>query len=45
MKDNLLTENEIKEIINESLYNNGLINEEIYLKCGKPHISSLPYDL
>lgn len=43
-RNNLLKKEEIKEIINEVLYENELINEEIYYKCGKPHISALPYD-
>ena len=30
----LLTEDEIKELINEELYSKGLITEEIYLKWG-----------
>lgn len=46
VKNNLLNEGDIKEIINDSLYNNGLISQEIYEKCGKPkYISELPYDL
>lgn len=46
VKNNLLTERDIKEIINNSLYNNGLISQEIYEKCGKPkYIQSLPHNL
>ena len=39
----MLTEKEIREIINETLYEYGLISKEIYHKC-KPHIQTLPYD-
>lgn len=41
----LLDENIIKILIADKLYNNGLIDEEMYGKCSKPHISSLPGDL
>ena len=29
----------------KALLQKGVINEEIYIKCSKPHISSLPYNL
>lgn len=41
---NKLTKDEIKQLIADSLYNEELINEELYEKCSKPHIQSLPYD-
>ena len=34
-----------KEIILNSLYEKGLIDEEIYLKCQPKHIQSLPGNL
>ena len=40
----MLTKEEIKQIINNKLYEKGIINDEIYEKCSKPHITSLPYD-
>lgn len=42
----LLSSNEINRIISDSLYYKGLIDYDLYVKCGKKeHISSLPYDL
>ena len=42
----LLNENDIKDLINDSLLEHDLINQEIYLKCGKPKVvQTLPYDL
>lgn len=41
----MLDESEIKELINEVLYQNDLISKDVYEKCGKPHISSLPGNL
>ena len=41
----MLREDEIKRLINEVLFKRGLINKDIYEKCGKPHITSLPHDL
>ena len=29
----------------KALHNKGIIDNELYEKCSKPHISSLPYDL
>lgn len=40
-----MEQEDIKIMIAESLYKNNLINDELYEKCGKPHISSLPGDL
>ena len=42
---NLLNQDDIKNLIADSLYDKDLINDELYEKCGKPHISSLPHDL
>lgn len=36
--------NDYEELILEALYNKDVISEELYMKCSKPHISSLPYD-
>lgn len=36
---------ELKFLLNDILYDNGLISGELYVKCGKQHISSLPHDL
>ena len=42
----LLNENDIKDLINDSLLEHDLINQEIYLKCGKPKVvQALPGDL
>lgn len=45
-KNNLLNKDDIKDLINDALFNKGIISEEVYLKCGKPkYISDLPGDL
>ena len=45
-KENLLTDEQIRTLINDSLYEKDLINEELHEKCGKPkHIQALPHDL
>ena len=36
---------EYKQIIIETLYYNNIIDEKLYIKCSKPHITNLPYDL
>ena len=44
--NNLLSEEQIRTLINDSLYEKDLINEGLHEKCGKPkHISALPHDL
>lgn len=41
----LLDEDYIKILIADKLYDEDLIDDEVYEKCSKPHISSLPGDL
>lgn len=41
----LMSISELKFLINDILYDSGLIDAELYVKCGKAHISSLPGDL
>ena len=42
----MFTEDDYKQIILDSLYNNDVIDKDLYLKCGKPkYISGLPGDL
>lgn len=40
-----MTEYDYSADIINALLNKGVITEELYEKCSKPHISSLPYDL
>lgn len=37
-------ENDYKQLIADALFKKGLIDIELYEKCSKPHITSLPYD-
>ena len=41
-KENLI--NEYKLIILDALYENEIINQEVYEKCNPAHIAELPYD-
>lgn len=42
----IYNEDDYRQIIIDSLYEEGLVDEELYLKCGKPkHIQALPGDL
>lgn len=44
--DKLLNEEDIRDLVIDSLLENDLIGQELYVKCGKPkHIQSLPGDL
>ena len=43
VKRSILSNEDIKYIILQSLYESELISDEVYEKC-KPHIQSLPYD-
>ena len=40
-----LNEDNLKTLIANALYDNEIINTELYEKCSKQHITTLPYDL